>query len=71
MVTRNPVHSPAEVGSFINPIWLVVEPTHLKNIISSNWVHLPPIGAKIPKKYLKFDTTTYLVIQSDLFGMVK
>ena len=27
--------------------WLVVEPTHLKNMRKSNWVHLPQTGVKI------------------------
>ena len=33
-------------------IWLVVEPTHLKHMRKSKWVHLPQIGVKI-QTYLR------------------
>ena len=42
------------LGSY--KIWLVVEPTHLKNMQPSNWVHLPQFSGWKFQKYLRVAT---------------
>ena len=42
-------------------IWLVVEPTHLKNMRTSNWVHLPQFSGRKFQKIIELPPPSHII----------